>query len=576
MLWTQTLIPTLREVPKEVEAVSHRFLLKGGFIRKLSAGVYSYLPLGFRVLQKIMAIVREEMARAGADEVLLPALHPAELWKKTGRFDLLGEDKISFVNRSGQEFVLGPTHEEIITELVGAYVQSYQNLPLALYQIQIKFRDELRPRFGIVRTKEFIMKDAYSFHRSEKDLAATYEKFYESYKRIMKRCGLQVKIVSADTGMMGGAVSHEFMAICPYGEDHIVMCQKCNTAVSRDLALRSIETKPTRQEASTKKIEAFDTPNLKTIEELANQFRIDAKQMVKTILYVADGNLVAACVDGTNEINEGKFKKAIGAKELRLASAQEIEKATGAPIGFSGPVGLKHIKIIVDADLIKMHDFVTGANQKDKHYRNVNFGRDFQASLVADIRYAREGDRCSHCGEPYQWLTAMEVGHTFQLGARYSQAFQASYRDENGTVHPIVMGCYGIGINRLLAAAIEEHHDEKGIIWPASLAPFRVLLMTLNEQDELSRKVAKQVYEQLIQAGIDVLYDNRSERAGVKFNDGELIGIPIHVIVSERNITKEQIEIKMRHNKTSTLVPQTQFVSEIQKMLKSLGEPFQV
>ncbi|MBI4387859.1 MAG: proline--tRNA ligase, partial [Candidatus Omnitrophica bacterium] len=547
MRWTQTLIPTLREVPKEVEALSHRLLLRGGFIRKLSAGVYSYLPLGFRVLQKIVSIIRDEMAKASAEEVLLPALHPAELWKKTGRFDLLGEDKISFINRSGQEFVLGPTHEEIITELVGAYVQSYQDLPLTLYQIQTKFRDELRPRFGIVRTKEFIMKDAYSFHRDEESLKKTYEVIYEVYKRIMKRCGIQVKIVSADTGVMGGAVSHEFMKVCPYGEDHIVICKKCDTAVSRDLAERAIDSKAVLDQGEAqKKLEAFETPNLKTIDELTNHFGIRAEQMVKTILYVAGGEMVAACVDGATEVNEGKLRKAIQAKELRLATSEEIEKATGAPLGFSGPVGLKHIKIVIDADILKMQNFVTGANQKDKHFKNVNLGRDFKADLIADIRYAREDDHCPKCHETYQFLTAMEVGHTFQLGTRYSKALEATYHDEAGEIHPIVMGCYGIGVNRLLAAAIEECHDEKGVIWPVTIAPFQAVLMTLNEQDEASRRVAEEVYGQLTQAGIDLLYDDRRERAGVKFNDADLIGIPIHVIISERNLAKHQIEIKTR------------------------------
>lgn len=571
MRWREALIPTLRDVPKEAEAVSHRLMLKAGYIRKLSAGVYSYLPLGFRVLQNVSRIIREEMGRAGSVELLLPSLHPAELWKKTGRFDALGEDKIAFLNRSGQEFVLGPTHEEVITELISAYVQSYQDLPLSLYQIQTKFRDELRPRFGIVRTKEFIMKDAYSFHRDEKDLEKTYQAMYEAYQRIMDRCGLTIQIVSADSGVMGGSVSHEFMAVSPYGEDHIAVCKRCKTSVSQDLAERKID-QHTGAFSGGKgdTLQSFDTPNLKTISELVEHFGIQPERMIKTILYAADKKIVAACVDGASEINESKLKKAIKAKSLELATPEEIERATGAPLGFSGPVGLKDIFIVADADVLKVLDAVTGANQKDKHFRNVNHGKDWKADLVSDIRQMRAGDVCPRCSEPYELVTSMELGHTFQLGTRYSKALDANYRDERGEMHPIIMGCYGIGVNRILAAAIEEHHDEKGIIWPASIAPFQVLIMTLNEQDEPSRKTAQDVYDEFISHSYQILYDDRDARAGVKFNDADLIGIPIQVIVSERNLAKNQLEIKTRRDRKSLFVERGKVLGTVESLLKEL------
>lgn len=570
MLWKQTLIPTTRDIPKEAEATSHKLLLRAGYIKKLSAGVYSYLPLGFRVLQKISDIIREEMFRAGASELLLPALHPSELWKKTGRFDALGEDKISFINRSGQEFVLGPTHEEVITDLVASYVQSYQNLPLSLYQIQTKFRDELRPRFGVVRTKEFIMKDAYSFHRDEADLKKTYEKFYSAYEKIMARCGLEIHIVAADSGIMGGKVSHEFMVACPYGEDRIVICSKCKTSVSRDVAARDISAKPKQTDVPEKVITPFDTPDLKTITDLSNRFDIKPAKMIKTILYSADDQLVAVCVPGSEDINESKLKKTLGVQKLRIATPDEILKATGAPLGFSGPVKLQ-IKIIVDFDILSMKNFVAGANEKDKHFWNVNIGRDFKPDVIADIRYAKEGDQCPRCHSTYQFLTAMEMGHTFQLGTRYSEALSCSYRDENGEVKPVVMGCYGIGVTRIVAAAIEQHSDEKGIMWPISIAPYQVLIVTLNENDAATQTEAVIAYETLLKHQIDVLYDNRDERAGVKFNDADLIGIPIQIIVSERNLTQGKLEIKTRHDKKSILVDKNNFLITVQEIIRSLS-----
>ena len=552
MRWTQALIPTLREVPKEAEATSHQLLLKGGFIRKLASGIYSYLPLGLRVLQNVSEVIRGEMNQAGALELLLPALHPAELWKQSGRYDTLGADKIAFRNRSDQEFVLGPTHEEVITELAAAYLKTYQALPRIFYQIQTKFRDEIRPRFGIIRTKEFIMKDAYSFDRDEKGLDQSYLLMYQVYERIFKRLDLAVDAVAADPGIMGGNVSHEFMVRSPYGEDRIASCIKCGYIASRDIAARFIsDIKPA---SSSKKMEVFDTPNLRTIEEITAQFKLKPEQLVKTILYIADGKPVAVCARGDHEVHEGKVRKLLGAKELRLARREEIEKFTGAPIGFTGPVGLKKASIVIDADVVSSLDFVTGANQKDKHLRNVNLNRDFKADHVADVRYVQEGDRCAQCREKLSLATAMEVGHVFKLGTRYTQPFNALYRSNDGKEQPILMGCYGLGLNRIVAAIVEQHHDAKGIQWPVSVAPYTIHLLTVNHGDKATREAADQIYDELNRAGFACLYDDRDERAGVKFNDADLTGIPIQVIVSERNVGNGKAEIKMRKSGELKLV----------------------
>ncbi|MBI3306432.1 MAG: proline--tRNA ligase [Candidatus Omnitrophica bacterium] len=544
MRWTQTLIPTLRQVPKDAEAVSHQLALRAGLIHQLSSGVYSYLPLGLRVLQKIMAIVREEMDRAGASEVLLPALHPAELWKKSGRYETLGDDKIAFKNRANHEFVLGPTHEEVITQLVASSIKSFRDLPLVLYQIQNKFRDEARPRFGVIRTKEFIMKDAYSFDADEAGLDRNYQKMSEAYHKIFSRCGLSFQVVNADPGMMGGKMSQEFMVVCPYGEDRVAKSDSGDYLASLDIAQRGKPPlKPLTPPAG--KPEIFDTPNLRTIEEISHRFKIKPSQMIKTIIYMADENPIAALVTGDSEVNESKLRKLISAGELRQATGKEIEAATGAPVGFAGPYGLQ-IPIFADWDVLSLADFVSGANEKDKHFKNVNCVRDFQPTAVGDIRFVKEGDLAPDGKGKLHLTTTMEIGHIFKLGTRYSKVLDALFLDEKGQRQPAIMGCYGIGINRILAATIEEHHDERGILWPRAIAPYAFEIITVNQGDAKSREAAEKIEAELTAGGLDVLYDDRDERAGVKFNDADLIGIPVQIIVGERNLKENRVEIKFR------------------------------
>lgn len=543
MRWSQTLIPTLRNVPKDAEAVSHKLALRAGLIRQLSSGVYSYLPLGFRVLNKIIHIIRGEMNRAGAEELLLPALHPAEIWKKSGRFEALGEDKIAFKNRSGNEFVLGPTHEEVITELVGGSIKSFRDLPLTLYQIQTKFRDEARPRFGVIRTKEFMMKDAYSFDSDEAGLDRNYQKMAEAYTRIFSRCGISFQIVKADPGLMGGKMSQEFMVECPYGEDRVAKSDSGYIA-SLDIAERARPDLRIPVPASARP-EIFDTPNLRTIEEISQRFKVSPLQMIKTLIYIADGKPIAALVTGTSEVNEGKLRRLASAGEIRQANPKEIQEATGAPVGFAGPVGLS-IPIYADWDVLAVQDAVTGANQPDKHLKGVNAGRDFKPTAAGDIRYVKEGDWAPERKGKLKLVTAMEIGHIFKLGTRYSKSIGAYFLDAKGERVPAIMGCYGIGVNRLLAAAIEEHHDEKGIKWPASLAPFDIEIITVNQADSLTREIAEKIYAALTAKGREVLYDDRDERAGVKFNDADLIGIPEQLILGERNLKEGKLDVKSR------------------------------
>jgi prolyl-tRNA synthetase len=566
MRWKDLFIYTLREDPRDAEAASHKLLIRSGFIRKLSAGVYSYLPLGLRSLERISAVIREEMNRSGATELLMPALHPADLWKLTGRYEQLGEDKFSFKNRSDFEYVLGPTHEEIVTQLVADSIRSYKDLPVILYQIQGKFRDEARPRFGIVRSKEFLMKDAYSFDRDPAGLEKSYEKMRACYREIFKRTGIEVLEVSADPGVMGGNVSHEFMVRASFGEDRIASCPACGDIASLEIARFQIPPHPKEEPAP---LESFETPDQTTIEDLTRAYGLRSGRLLKALIYVADSRAVMVLLRGDHEVNESKLRRALGARELALASAEVIEKVTGAPVGFSGPVGLTGVEILMDSSAAGGSNWVTGANAKDRHLRNVNAGRDFQSAREADVRTAAEGDACAKCGGKLKIETAMELGHIFKLGTRYSAPLKAQYLDEQGGKRDIVMGCYGIGVNRILAAAVEQFHDTKGIVWPKALAPFDIEILTLGGGEEITRE-AHALERLLEEAGFETLLDDRDERAGVKFNDADLIGIPLQIILSEKNLKEGKLEIKVRSTGASEKISGEAVLKRLREIFQSL------
>ncbi|NQT75854.1 MAG: proline--tRNA ligase [Candidatus Omnitrophica bacterium] len=546
MKWTRYFIPTLKEVPAEAEAVSHRLMIRAGLIRKLSAGAYTYLPLGLRILKKVEDIIREEMDKKGAIELFLPSLQPVELWHESGRYKDLGEDLIKFRDRHNRVMVFGPTHEEVITDLVRNHVRSYRQLPVTLYQIQTKFRDEVRPRFGVIRSREFIMKDAYSFDRDRAGLEESYKKMYEAYEAIFSRCGLKTLAVEADPGVMGGDVSHEFMMLAESGEDLLVHCPACGYAASMGVAEVSSKQQATSDKAKQKPIKEVDTPGVTTIEKVGALLKVKPDTMVKTLVYLADEKPAAVLIRGDHEANEAKIKKYLRCTHLEMAAEDVIKKVTTGPLGFSGPVGLKGVRIIADYSVKAMANFVTGANKKDKHLINVNLDRDFKVKEWADLRMITEGDNCPKCNKGIKIEHAIEMGHVFKLGLKYSKAMKADFLDEDGKLKPVVMGCYGIGVNRIIAAAIELHNDKKGIKWPMSIAPFQVIIIPINYKKEDIRKAADEAYNALKHKGMEVLLDDRDESAGVKFNDAELIGIPIQVVIGEKGLKKGNIEIKLR------------------------------
>ena len=546
MKWTKYFIPTLKEVPSEAEAVSHRLMIRAGLIRKLVSGAYTYLPLGLRVLKKVENIIREEMDKKGALELFLPSLQPVELWHESGRYKALGEDLIKFKDRHNRVMVFGPTHEEVITALARDHIRSYRQLPITLYQIQTKFRDEVRPRFGVIRSREFIMKDAYSFDRDNEGLDESYKKMYEAYETIFKRCVLKVLAVEADTGVMGGDVSHEFMMLAESGEDLLAHCESCGYAASLSVAEVKGEGLRVKGVSKDKPLKEVDTPGVSTIEKVGELLKVKPGQMVKTLVYVADGKPVAVLIRGDHEANEAKIKKYLKAGTLDMATEDIIKKATGGPLGFSGPVGLKELEIIADNAIKGMVDFVAGANKKDKHFIDVNIDRDFKVKEWADLRMITDNDKCPKCSKNIKIEHAIEMGHVFKLGLKYSKAMKAEFLDEDGKLKPYVMGCYGIGVNRIIAAAIELSNDKKGIIWPLSIAPFQVIIVPINYEKEDVRTVADELYNSLKDKGIEVLLDDRNESAGVKFNDAELIGIPFAVVIGQRGLKKGVIEIKER------------------------------
>jgi prolyl-tRNA synthetase len=561
MRYSQYFIPTVKETPSDAEVISHQLMLRAGMIRKLAAGIYNYLPLGLRSIRKVEQIVREEMNKAGAIELLMPAVQPAELWQESGRWQQYGKELLRFKDRKDAEFCMGPTHEEVVTDLIRREVRSYRQMPLNLYQIQGKFRDEIRPRFGLMRGREFIMKDAYSFDVSEGAADGSYAKMYQAYRRIFERCGLRFRAVEADTGSIGGSFSHEFMVLADSGEDAIVSCSACEYAANMEKA----EAHPTgaAEHADPRPLEQVATPGKRTIEEVAAFLNAQPSALVKTLILLADNEPVVALIRGDHELNEIKLKNLLGCTELEMADDEVVARVTGAPVGFAGPVGLK-VKIIADLAVQGLKNFVTGGNATDVHLKNVNLERDVTVAKFADIRNIVLGDSCPRCaGGTLEIWRGIEVGHVFKLGTKYSKALKATYLDADGKEQIIFMGCYGIGIGRTVAACIEQNHDDNGIIFPLPIAPFHCIISALNMKEEVVREAAEDIYGQLTAAGVEVLLDDRDERPGFKFKDADLIGIPLRIVVGSKNLVDGKVELKQRRSGEVELLPVAEAIAKV-------------
>lgn len=544
---SELLAPTLREVPAEAEVISHILMLRAGLIRKGASGVYTFMPLGYRVIKKVIQIVREEMDMKGGQELMLPIIQPAELWIESGRWDVYGDELFRLKDRHGREFALGPTHEEIITDLVRGEVRSYKQLPLLLYQIQNKYRDERRPRFGLMRGREFIMKDLYSFDKDQTGLDVSYRKMYEAYSRIFTRCGLKFRPVEADPGAIGGSGgTHEFMVMADSGEAAIVYCDSCNYAANVEKAEAVITGEPSTEAALT--LQEVATPGARTIEEVAAFLHMNPDKFIKTLIYQTEDKPIAALVRGDREINEIKLQNLLGCLHLALADDRTVVELTGAATGYAGPVNLKNIRMIVDKEVAVMKNAVTGANKTDHHTQNVNPGRDFALDEVADIRMVHAGEPCPRCGGTLREARGIEVGQVFKLGTKYSQALGAKFLDENGKEQLMIMGCYGIGVSRTVAAAIEQNHDNDGIVWPMPIAPYHALVVPVSIKDEKQMEMAEALYHSLINMGIEVAIDDRNERPGVKFKDADLIGYPLRIVIGGKTVDEGTVEIKHRRN----------------------------
>jgi prolyl-tRNA synthetase len=569
MRWSKTLIPTLKEDPADAEVVSHKLLVRAGFIRQISRGIYDYFPLALRVIRKIENIVRQEMDRAGAQELLMPIASPAELWQESGRWDMYGKELLRFKDRHERDFCLGPTHEEVITDLVRKVVRSYRELPFNLYQIQTKFRDEVRPRFGLMRGREFIMKDAYSFHTDVEDSRREYDNMFQTYKRIFSRLDLRFRPVEADTGAIGGSQSHEFQVLAESGEDAIVSCSKCDYAANIEKA----EVKGGRPAArdiaaESPAVEKVSTPGKKTVAEVAEFLKLPADKFIKTLVYCTDsGELAAALVRGDHEINELKLRAVLGCREITLADEAAVASAAGVAPGFLGPIGSK-LRMIADHSIQGMRGAVTGANEANAHLIHVDQERDFTPAAFADLRLAVAGDPCPRCEQgALETHRGIEVGQVFHLGTKYSEAMGATFLDAEGRERPIEMGCYGIGVSRLVAAAVEQNHDANGIIWPFAIAPFHVLLLPINYKDQKLRDSADKLYQELQQGGVEVLLDDRDERPGVKFKDADLVGIPLRVTIGAKGLEKGTIELRRRREGETEEVPLADAVKKITGIL---------
>ena len=564
-------LPTLKEAPSDAEVISHKLMVRAGMIRKLAAGIYDLLPLGLMAQRKVENIIREELNRAGAQEVFLPSIQPAELWQESGRWNLYGRELLRVKDRHDRDFCYGPTHEEVITDLVRREVRSYRQLPLNLYQIQTKFRDEIRPRFGVMRCREFTMKDGYSYDLDEKGVEETYRKMYDAYCNIFRRCGLKFRAVEADTGQIGGSFSHEFMVLADSGEDSVATCEKCDYSANVEKAEIQQKTEDRRQktEEELKPMEVVSTPDKKSVEEVSEFLKIEKEKIIKTLIFETENGIVAALVRGDHDVNDAKIKKLLKCDVINLAGEKVVEDVTSAPSGFAGPVGL-NLKIVADNSVMGIKNFVTGANLKDAHSINVNINRDFKIDVCGDIRMVKGGDLCPRCDGTLQVYKGIEVGHVFKLGTKYSESLKAVYLDENGKEKLMVMGCYGIGVGRTVAASIEQNHDDNGIIWPMPIAPFQAIILSLNIKNADVVKISENIYQTLRGSGIEVLLDERDERPGIKFKDADLIGMPIHIIIGEKNLKEGKAEIKIRKSNKRIIVPVSDMEKQVRELIKEL------
>jgi len=568
MKTTQLLIPTLREDPGEAETVSHRLMLRAGLIRKTAAGIYTYLPLGLRIIRKIEQIIREEMNRAGAQELLMPIASPAELWKETGRWEYYGKELLRFKDRHERDFCLGPTHEEVITDLFRREVRSYRQLPLNFYQIQTKFRDEIRPRFGLMRGREFIMKDAYSFDSDEAGARVSYQKMYDAYTRIFTRCGLTFRAVEADTGLIGGDVSHEFMVLAETGEATVAYSDRGSYAANLERA----EVLPPSHidDAPLRPLTPVTTPQCRTVEEVTAFLNITPQKLVKTLLYKADHETVAVLIRGDHELNEVKLARLLRVTEVQLADQEAVVRLTGAPVGFAGPVGLAGVRLLADHTVKGMRNIVVGANRADTHYVDANQDRDFTVHQFADLRNAQSGDPSPREDGSLILAKGIEVGQVFLLGTKYSKSMQATVLDDQGKERLAIMGCYGIGVGRTAAAAIEQNHDDKGIMWPFPIAPFHVHLLPVSQSDNTADATAR-LYEDLQTGGFEVLWDDRTDRAGVKFNDADLIGAPFQIVIGDKGLADGIVEVKVRRTGIKSRVSPQNILAHL-RMLSTEAE----
>ncbi len=571
MRWSNYFLFTLRDNPADAEVVSHQLLARAGMIDKLAAGIYTYLPLGWRSIDKLCRIVRDEMNAAGAVELMMPCVQPAELWQKSGRWGVYGKELLRIKDRHERDFCFGPTHEEVITDAVRRRITSYRQLPTNLYQIQTKFRDEIRPRFGLMRGREFIMKDAYSFHTSAPSLNETYRAMELAYRRIFDRCGLRYTAVEADTGNIGGSESHEFMVLADTGEDAVASCAACGYGANVEKATsKALPAPPPWPGRIPGTPEAVHTPGTSAVADVAAYLSLPAARFIKTMIVETDREFAVALVRGDDELNEIKLKNVLGATHLQLASEAKVEQVTGGAMGFSGPVGLAGVRIVADPEVMRLEVAATGANRADHHLVGVVPGRDFTPDLVADLRVVRSGDPCPHCGAPLELKRGIEVGHIFKLGTKYSAAMECAFLDEQGRSHPMLMGCYGLGIGRTVAAAVEQNHDQQGIVWPRPLAPFEVEVIALNPDVPAVREEAERLYRELAAAGVEVFYDDRDERPGVKFNDADLIGFPVRLVVGKKGLEQGHVELSLRRDGAKVPVPLAEAAARVRAALDAV------